>query len=452
MSKLCCCMVVVLALTTFAVAGDMTTRSFLHQVMMSGLAAEKTEPKDTKAGETKQENKGKSESTERKEVSKETRREKSIQFTSKAKQRNVKGLDALDMSLKELILKDLLTKDTRTVEDVREMAQGDAVDVIEKAGLKVGKITFEYSEDVSPGNVIRQEPKGGKQEEAGSQVDLVIAQTEIAIEPFKLHLDKSVNEIVRGQRIVHRAYDVQLGEVGNYKVRQVPMFTILSDGVHNNLSETDYNLLEARAKSIAERLLTAWDLMDQGADVKIVAEDDLAKWHIRGPYAPQYPENQETGGSNKERVHIDVVPKAPGGHPLRIMTVYPADAVSYGSPVGADENGNPLNDRGPLSSRELAEYIGGVIEVHHILFCQKNVDHKDFQGLEFDKVRISEVLLYNVLTAAKSMADAEGSPVERKHLRRALASIARSDLADELDRLSRIVPVDWRVRDKYGKY
>lgn len=346
------------------------------------------------------------------------------------------------------LLQELIERDKKVLVDlidVKNIPQSDAVDAITEAGLKVGKITYEYDDRVPAGYVVRQYPEKGVQAEANSEVDLVVAQTEIAIEPFRLTRDVGTGSFSWGQTIVHRPFHMEVETSGDqYREtkRQIPMFTIFCDGIDGNVAGNDYGRLQRRAQSIAERLLTSWDMMDQGATLEVVAEDDLDKWKVRGPYAPSYPENADNAEriTSCDQVHIDAVPKGRGGHPLRIMTVYPADAKLYGSPVEVDENGNLLPRANPLSPRETAEYFVSVIQAHHLLFHRMSDKKEEYRNLEFaksDAGSIFELLKDDVVNVQH-----EG--LTRDSLRRAIARLKVHVM--NFERLARSVPEDWRIR------
>jgi len=334
--------------------------------------------------------------------------------------------------------------------DLTGMPQSKLKDAFADLGLKTQpQKKYEYSDTVPAGCVISHEPVAGTSVEADSVVTVVIAQKKIAIEPFKFQLDVA-GQAMSGQRIVHRPFDVQLGPLGDHRVRQVPMFSIASDGEHSDLADTDYDLLEARAISIAKNLLMAWDLMNDGAEVAVVPDqsDDVDAWHVRGPFGPQYPTSGDSDGSDKvstkQCVHINVMH---GSTSLRVMTVYPEDASLYGSPHYSSEKGSP-SDRGRLSPQEAAEYIAALMEVHHLLFSKEDMSFEAFTKLEIDRVRVSEIL-QNVRKKAEILAST-GKPVS-ENLRRALADYAMKDEADLLYSFAKVVPDDWRIREEYGK-
>ena len=243
MSRLYYFMVVVLALTTFAAAGDMTTRAFLQQVIAGGLAVEETGVAEINAEETQNDQ-------AEAEVDK-TNPSNERQFVVVDPSAQEKAPDG--KGLKEVVLRELVAIDKTQLIDVTGMAQSDAEDAINKAGLRVKQITFDYSDTIPAGCVIKQEPESGELDK-GSSVTLVVAQTEIAIQPFPVRIEELSGEVKsRGQLIVHRPFDVELRE----RIQNVPLFVIAYEGQH-------HVTVEARAQSIAENLSVAWDFMNEG--------------------------------------------------------------------------------------------------------------------------------------------------------------------------------------------
>ncbi len=367
-----------------------------------------------------------------------------IVITSKRMQS--RGGGEAHVTLKDVDIKQMVAVDTTTMIDVTNMTQSDAVNAIVAAGLAVGRIRYDYSNVVPAGNVMRQEPALETPVERGSEVDLVIAQTEIAIEPYKLPLDVMEGEEPRYvwvEKIVHRPFDAQLSEG---EIRNVPIFSIMSDGTHDELAETDYKLLEARAKSIAKNLSVAWGMMDENAHLEIVAADqsgDIAEWHVRGPFAPEYPDassgNVDELSANQQ-VHIDVVHNR---YRLRIMTVFPLDAISYGSPLKIDQEGSSFSHE-PLSTREAADYLTALIEGHYLLFARNSNKAADYEELEISKTREGRIFL-GICRQVLRFRESFG----RTDIRDALTDMAPG-LLERLDRLARSAPRDWRVRASYG--
>ena len=138
MSRLYWCMVVVVALATFADAECMATQAFLQQALVEVPEAKEAE-------------------------------------TSQTKTDPIPEGPEKPTSLKDIDIKQLVAVDTTALVDVTNMTQSDAVDVITAAGLKVAEISYDYSDAVPAGSVMRQEPPAGMPVEANSEVKLVIA-------------------------------------------------------------------------------------------------------------------------------------------------------------------------------------------------------------------------------------------------------------------------------------
>jgi hypothetical protein len=152
------------------------------------------------------------------------------------------------VGLRDVDLKQLVAIDTTSLIDMTGMYQDDAVDAINAAGLKVQKITYDYSDKVPAGCVVRQEPQAGTFVRAQTGVKLVIAQTKIAIQSFPIDRGIGGEVTSRGQLIVHRLFDVELMN----SIQNIPIFAIANRG-------SRHTTVEARAQSIAENLLMAWD-------------------------------------------------------------------------------------------------------------------------------------------------------------------------------------------------
>jgi eukaryotic-like serine/threonine-protein kinase len=62
-----------------------------------------------------------------------------------------------------------------TVPDVVDITQAEAEELLDEAGLRVGRVTPEASEDIEPGNVISSDPVADTEVDRGSKVDLVVS-------------------------------------------------------------------------------------------------------------------------------------------------------------------------------------------------------------------------------------------------------------------------------------
>ncbi|MFC1633830.1 PASTA domain-containing protein [Planctomycetota bacterium] len=413
MSKLSCCTVLVLVLTMFASASDMTTRTFLHQVIAGGLAVEETGATEINAEETQD---------DQTEAVTETNPSNDRQYvvvdpTAQEKAPVGKGLKAVE-------LKELIDIDKTKLVDVTGMAQSDAVDVINKAGLKVKQITFDYSDTIPAGCIIKQDPESGEFDK-GSSVTLVVAQTEIAIQPYPIQIEEISGDVQKwGQLIVHRPFDIELRE----RIQNVPLFVIAHEGWH-------HVTIEARAQSIAENLSVAWDFMNEGGYLEVAANDwimpdDAGKWRLNGPFAPDY-----TEGTGKPYPAIYVQHEKLGNKPLKIMTVYPEDAAFFGQPV--DEEGIPSL----FNEKELAEYLISLIKAHHLLFSMKSAQIERYDRLELSKTREGEIFKEICLRAIEAAEQPTAS-----ELKGALARIAMTQRY-RLMTLAYNAPRDWRLRN-----
>ncbi len=65
-----------------------------------------------------------------------------------------------------------------TVPDVMGKWHKKAAEIIEEAGLKVGKIRYRYNEDYSGGRVLSQNPSADSEVEPGTNVDLVVNESD----------------------------------------------------------------------------------------------------------------------------------------------------------------------------------------------------------------------------------------------------------------------------------
>lgn len=442
MFRVCCGMVVVLVLATFAGAGGMTAQAFLYQVMVGGLAAE-----ESGATETIKEEITQIETEEGKKIKNEVETAESL----KPELNELLGRLLSEM-ISPTIEQGLIAKETSLMFDmidIEGMPQSAALDALAKAGLESKpREVYEYNDEIPAGFVIRQEPEPKTPTKADSEITVVISEKKIAIEPFQFQLDIA-GPVVWGQRIVHRPFDVQRGPEGEYKIMKVPLFSIASDGEHDDPADTDYDLLEARAVSIASNLVMAWHMMDDGAQLVVMSDQsgDIEAWHVRGPFKPEYPlssGNRQDKVSKKHCVHINAVNSSTS---LRVMTVFPLDANLYGSPRYSSDEGQG-DHRERLSAQETAEYIVALMEVHYLLFSKGDMSFNAFTNLDIDRVRISQIFEH-VREKAERLSSND-RPVS-ENLRRAIADYTKKTEADLLYNFARIVPDDWRIREEHGK-
>lgn len=220
--------------------------------------------------------------------------------------------------------------DTAALMDMVGMFQLDAAEKIKEYNSKIVKVTYGLSDTIAPGHVmeaaIEQEPA---EEGQPSEVRLVIVQSRIATVP-----------VGAVQRIVHSPFDVELHDT----IHRVPMIAIKHKGMHHPPVATgasDADLLEVRAKCIAERLSRAWNLLDQGWQLEVADDrsydmpDGLEQWRLRPPFEPDYASNKYATDPNKApRIFPAIyVTNGDGGNPLRIMTIYDTDAHLTGHPL-----------------------------------------------------------------------------------------------------------------------
>jgi len=344
--------------------------------------------------------------------------------------------------LKPMLLKQLVDVEPIELMRVIGIPQSDAVDAITAAGLKVAPITYDYSDTIPAGNVMSQEPRAGATLSVNEEVKLVIAQTKIAIQPFELpgptRMELNIEEMPAGQLIVHRPFDVQL----RTGVQNVPLFFVGYHGMHHIKGQHNLDMVEARAKCIAERLSAAMRLMDEGGSLEVVdgqvkSRDDWADWHIKEAWRPQYAQSPESYPAIYAR-H-----KMLGGNRLRILTVYPKDCDYFGFPAAVDEHGNQL-PASKFEPHELAEYLVTLIEAHQQLFSSKGVSSpSEYDNLEICKTR-EGLIFKEIALRAHEVSDHPGDDDIRDALwREALTQ------RDRLVKLAYKAPVDWRVRDRY---
>lgn len=223
--------------------------------------------------------------------------------------------------------------------------------------------------------------------------------------------DVSGNVLVAGQRIVHLGLEMRLRET----VGHVPILSLQYAGQHYRESPPNSpNHAEARAKSVAERMLHAWTLMDHGARLE-VADDD---WNV---FRPQ----TETGS----RKHAAVYVRSPvaGAEPLRILTVYPQDVAGY-----------------PWISSEqsLADYLANLMWTHYLLFWRNEGDLSKYQALHLDKTREGKIFS-EIATRATDAAKKKGlRQFNDQTVRDVLAELPLSQ-RERLYRLATTPPTDW---------
>ena len=333
------------------------------------------------------------------------------------------------VGLQDVDLKQLVAIDTTSLIDFTGMPQADAVDAISAAGLRVERITYDYSDTVPAGCVARQEPRPGTFVRAQTGVKLVIAQTKIAIQSFPIQRSLDGEVTGRGQLIVHRLFDVELQNA----IQNIPIFAIANKG-------SRHASVEGRAQSIAENLLMAWGILSVGGYLETAPDtwimpDDEAKWRLRGPFAPDY-----TLDFPESYPAIYVRHENFGNTPLRIMTVYPEDAEFIGQPV--DETGTPYL----FTQEELAEYLVALFQAHYTMLGKRSSRLEDFERLEICKTREGKIFKEICLRALEEARDEDTGTTSVVDLKSALARVAVSQRY-RLWTLAFNAPRDWRLRN-----
>lgn len=326
--------------------------------------------------------------------------------------------------------------DKAALMDVIGLPKSDATKRIEGNGGSVVKVTWGLSDTIAPGHVMKaqlqQEPVDGTQ---ASQVRLVISQNRIATVP-----------VGAVQRIVHSPFDVELHDT----IHRVPMLAIKHKGMHHPpvaSGASDADLLEVRAKCIAERLSKAWHLLDQGWQLEVCDDrsydmpDNLEEWQLKPPFAPDYASNEYATDPNKApRIFPAIYVKHEDvGNPLRIMTIYDTDAELTGHPLGAQ--GKALD---PLAVTEVATYFAELIKAHHLLFYTKSSDIRDYDNLQICKTREGKIFQEIYLRAAEIAKINGSSEIDSDNLKNALARMSM-DQRDRLVLLADHAPIDWRT-------
>lgn len=315
---------------------------------------------------------------------------------------------------------------------VTDMAQSSALRTLQDAGFSDVKTSYVYAPNIPVGDVISQTPFSPTAAEPGAPVNLVVSQTEIAIQPYVETDDLDpTKQRVLGQLIVHRPFDVEL----RTSIQNVPIFAISRDErgrTSREIDSADLGFAEARAKGIAERLSVAWTLLDDSAYLDVTTDkwirpDDVSTWRLREPFAPQY------AGTETPCPAIYLHHDSFGANALRIMTIYPEDAASFGP---------PRDGQGMFTQEELAEYFVALIKAHHLLFHKKSVDLAEYAKLEICQTREGSIFKEICIRAKEA---ARGQSTE--DVRDALARMALSQ-RERLNTLAHKAPDDWRVRNQ----
>ncbi len=243
------------------------------------------------------------------------------------------------------------------------------------------------------------------------------ARSKVGLHGYTAAIDDVSGEVLLvGQKLVHRDIEVSLGET----ITPVPIFSIQYAGLHHRPSPLDSpDHAEARAKSIAERLLHAWTLMDHGARLEVAPDDWNAFRSQAQADAPPYPA-------------VYVRSPVAGAEPLRILTVYPEDVAGY--PWIASEN-------------SLADYLANLIWAHYMLFWRNEADLSKYRALALHRTsegRIFTEIATRAIEAGKrrNLIQFDGATV-----REVLAAMPASE-RQRLYRLATAPPMDWESAQK----
>ena len=137
MARLLSCMIIVCTLAIFASVECIATQMFLSQCLVGVTDTNEVGTNQTKSDQIPQGQKNRA--------------------------------DLRDVDLKQLVV-----IDTTSLIDVTGMPQGDAVDAITAAGLRVEEITYDYGDTVPAGSVVRQYPSAGTRVKSQTGVKLVV--------------------------------------------------------------------------------------------------------------------------------------------------------------------------------------------------------------------------------------------------------------------------------------
>jgi hypothetical protein len=245
----------------------------------------------------------------------------------------------------------------------------------------------------------------------------VSAGSKIGLHEYAACIDDVSGEVLTvGQKLVHLGFEIRLREAA----APVPILALQYAGEHYRESpEETPSHAEARAKSIAERMVHAWTLMDHGARIE-VADDDWNTFRSR------------TKGTVSRHAAIYVRSPVPGAEPLRILTVYPQDVAGY-----------------PWISNEksLAGYLASLIEAHYRLFSRNEIDLGKYRASPLDKTREGRIFT-EIAARANDAAKKKGlSQFDAQTLREVLAGLPLSQ-RERLNRLATTPPMDWETTSK----
>jgi hypothetical protein len=221
---------------------------------------------------------------------------------------------------------------------------------------------------------------------------------------------------VFGKTIVHQKFDAQLRGA----VRSIPILSLQYAGRHHREEPPDDpNHVEARAKCIAERMIHAWMLMDNGAMLK-VSEDNWNVYRVKSRRTPLS--------------HAAIYVQSPiaSSEPLRIMTIYSEDVDGY-----------PW----VRSEKSLAEYLIELMHAHYLLFWRNESDIKRYEELRIDQTREGKIFKEIAIRALEVARLKSQNSFDDEILKDVLARIPLSQ-RERLYRMAIVPPIDWEFSSR----
>ena len=245
----------------------------------------------------------------------------------------------------------------------------------------------------------------------------VSAVSRVGLHEYTAAIDGvSGDVLLMGQKIGHLGFEMRLREAA----ANVPVLSLQHAGRHYRQSPVDDpSHAEARAKSVAERMVHAWTLMDHGARLE-VAGDDWNAFRLQAKTA------------SSQHVAIYVRSPVAGAEPLRILTIYPQDVAGY-----------------PWISNEksLADYLANLIRAHYLLFWANEGDLSKYRALHLGKTQEGGIFA-EIADRANKAAKKEGlSHFSSATVRDVLAGLSLSQ-REGLYRLATTPPMDWESTSK----
>jgi len=245
----------------------------------------------------------------------------------------------------------------------------------------------------------------------------VSAESAVGLHGYAAAIDDvSGHVLLVGQKIVHLGFEMQLKET----VAHIPIFSLQYSGQHYKDTALDSpDHAEARAKSVAERMLHAWTLMDHGARLEVATDD----WNT-------YRSEMKTGPA----AHAAIYVRSPvtGAEPLRILTVYPEDVAGY--PWINSEKG-------------LADYLANLIQAHYLLFWRNETDLSKYRAMPLDRTGEGQVFKEIASLAVEAARRKSMRGFDRSTLQEVLRGLPLSQ-CERLNRLATTPPVDWESTSK----